>query len=89
MSRETTPVQVIQTARARPSHRPPPRGRIDLPERFHSALTDRLGHGIGRELSSDSNDMPGLNKCFLQAHMSQMGHSRRFDAQPATSGLPQ
>lgn len=21
--------------------------------------------------------MPGLNKCFLQAHMSQMGHSRR------------
>jgi hypothetical protein len=38
----------IQTMRARPSRRLPPRGRIDLPERIRYLLTDRLGRGIGQ-----------------------------------------
>ena len=51
MGCETAPVHRIQAARARPSHRPPPGRRIDLPERFRYPLTDRLERGIGRELS--------------------------------------
>ena len=40
----------IQTVRARPSRRLPPRGRLDLPERIRYLLTDRRGRGIGRGL---------------------------------------
>src|ERR1700676_4021993 len=84
----------IQTVRARPSRRLPPRGRLDLPERIRYLLTDRRGRGIGRGLGFpiDITCRGSINAsckriCLKWVKLRRTRYEHMFSALPSNSDI--